>query len=218
MSSMAEQIGRIEKPAAERFKQGKKLYLIPLMYANKNAPPEFKEKVARYWQQVAEQLVNLEAKIGKIEHVYHESISQSSENGMKVMEKVNPDGYQIATGKCGEGAVFEAIEDKELLDEAVDWERCILLGFVSKKVASKVSEFYVEALRKRYEFMVKKISETLKDNEAGLLFITESHQLQFPADIEVFNVFPPALDEINRWLRDRAAKQQTAEEQKGNKD
>lgn len=215
---MAEQIGRIEKPSAERFKQGKKLYLIPLMYANKNAPPEFKEKVARYWQQVAEQLVNLEAKIGKIEHVYHESISQSSENGMKVMEKVNTDGYRITTGKCGEGAVFEAIEDKELLDEAVDWERCILLGFVSKKVASKVSEFYVEALRKRYEFMVKKISETLKDNEAGLLFITESHQLQFPADIEVFNVFPPALDEINRWLRDRAAKQQTAEEQKGNKD
>lgn len=218
MSSMAEQIGRIEKPSAERFKQGKKLYLIPLMYANKNAPPEFKEKVARYWQQVAEQLVNLEAKIGKIEHVYHESISQSSENGMKVMEKVNTDGYRITTGKCGEGAVFEAIEDKELLDEAVDWERCILLGFVSKKVASKVSEFYVEALRKRYEFMVKKISETLKDNEAGLLFITESHQLQFSADIEVFNVFPPALDEINRWLRDRAAKQQTAEEQKGNKD
>jgi len=218
VSSMAEQIGRIEKPPAERFKQGKKLYLIPLMYANKNAPPEFKEKVACYWQQVAEQLVNLEAKIGKIKHVYHESISQPSENGMKVMEKINPDGYQIAAGKCGEGAVFEAIEDKELFDEAVDWERCILLGFVSKEVTSKVSEFYVEALKKRYEFMVKKIGETLKSNEAGLLLITESHQLQFPADIEVFNVFPPALDEIHRWLRDRAAKQQTAEAQKGNKE
>ena len=218
MSSMAEQIGRIEKPSVERFKQGKKLYLIPLMYANKNAPPEFKEKVACYWQQVVEQLVNLEAKIGKIGHVYHESISQLSENGMKVMEKINPEGYRITRDKCDKDAVFEAIEDKELFDEAVDWERCILLGFVSKEVASKVSEFYVEALKKRYEFMVKRISETLKGNEAGLLFITESHQLQFPADIEVFNVFPPALDEIHRWLRDRAAKQQTAEEQKGKKD
>lgn len=218
MSSRAEQIGRIEKPSAERFKQGKKLYLIPLMYANKNAPPEFKEKVACYWQQVVEQLVNLEAKIGKIEHVYHESISQPSENGMKVMEKINPEGYRITRDKCDKDAVFEAIEDKELFDEAVDWERCILLGFVSKEVASKVSEFYVEALKKRYEFMVNKISETLKGNEAGLLFITESHQLQFPADIEVFNVFPPALDEIHRWLRDRAAKQQTAEEQKEKKD
>lgn len=215
---MAEQIGRIEKPSAERFKQGKKLYLIPLLYANKNAPPEFKGKVACYWQQVVEQLVNLEAKIGKIEHVYHESISQSSEDGMKAMEEINPDGYRITRGKCDEDAVFEAIEDKELFDEAVDWERCILLGFVSKEVTSKVSGFYVEALKKRYEFMVKKISETLKGNEAGLLFIAESHQLQFPADIEVFNVFPPALDEIHRWLRDHAAKQQAAEEQKGKKD
>jgi len=56
----------------------------------------------------------------------------------------------------------------------------------------------------------------LKCNEAGLLFITENHRLQFPADIEVFNVFPPAMDEIHRWLRDRAEKE--LEEQKKNKD
>jgi len=212
---MTKQIGRIEKPTAERFKQGKKIYLIPLMYTNKNAPPEFNKKVACYWQQVVEQLANLEAKIGKIKHIYHESIHQSSEDGMKFMEKINPDGYQISTDKCGDGAVLEAIEDKELLDEAVDWERCILLGFASEKAASRVSEFYVEALKKRYEFMVKRISETLKGNEAGLLFITENHRLQFPADIEVFNVFPPAMDEIHRWLRDRAEKE--LEEQKKNK-
>jgi len=212
---MTEQIGKIEKPTAERFKQGKKIYLIPLLYPNKNAPPEFNEKVACYWQQVVEQLANLEAKIGKIKHIYHESIHQSSEDGMKFMEKINPDGYQVSIGKCGDGAVLEAIEDKELLDEAVDWERCILLGFASEKAASRVSEFYVEALKKRYEFMVKRISETLKCNEAGLLFITENHRLQFPDDIEVFNVFPPAMDEIHRWLRDRAEKE--LEEQKKNK-
>ncbi len=205
---MAEQIGRIEKPLAEQFKQGKKLYLVPLIYSNKGAPPEFKERIGRYWQQVAEQLINLEVRIGKINHVYHESISQSGEDGMRVVEKVNPDSYQIAKGKCDNGAVFEAIEEKELYEEVTDWERCILLGFVSEKVASKVSEFYVEALRKRYEVMAKRISETLKGNEAGLLFIMEGHRLQFPADIEVFNVFPPALDEIHRWLRDRAKKEQ----------
>lgn len=205
---MAEQIGRIEKPLAEQFKQGKKLYLVPLIYSNKDAPPEFKERIGRYWQQVAEQLINLEAKVGKINRIYHESISQSGEDGMRVVEKVNPDSYQIAKGKCDNGAVFEAIEEKELYEEVTDWERCILLGFVSEKVASKVSEFYVEALRKRYEFMAKRIGETLKGNEAGLLFIMEGHRLQFPADIEVFNIFPPALDEIHRWLRDRAKKEQ----------
>jgi hypothetical protein len=27
--------------------------------------------------------------------------------------------------------------------------------------------------------------------------------VQFPADIEVFSVVPPVLDEIHRWLRNR---------------
>jgi len=82
-------------------------------------------------------------------------------------------------------------------------------------VASKIAEFYLEAAKKRYEFMAKRINETLKDDEAGLLFIREGHQLQFPGDIEVFSVFPPALDEIHRWLRDQArAKQEEAEEKR----
>ena len=122
---------------------------------------------------------------------------------MKVVEKLNPSSYQIAKNKCDNGAVFEAIEGEELFEEAMDWERCLLVGFVSEKVASKVSEFYVEAAKKRYEFMAKRINETLKDNEAGLLFIREGHRVQFPSDVEVFSVFPPALDEIHRWLRDQ---------------
>jgi hypothetical protein len=28
--------------------------------------------------------------------------------------------------------------------------------------------------------------------------------VQFPGDVEVFSIFPPALDEIHRWLRDKA--------------
>jgi len=28
--------------------------------------------------------------------------------------------------------------------------------------------------------------------------------VQFPSNIEVFSIFPPSLDEIHRWLRDRA--------------
>lgn len=205
---MAEQVGKIEKPPAEQFKQSKKLYLVPVIYTNDKAPDEYKEKCSRYWQQVAEQLVNLEMKIGRITRVYHELISQYGDEGMKVAEKLNPNTYQIAKDKCDNGAVFEAVEEKELFEEVMDWERCILLGLASEKVVSRVLEFYSEASKKRYEFMTNKIEETLKDSEAGLLFITEEHRLQFPSDIEVFSVFPPALDEINRWLRGRSEKKQ----------
>jgi len=201
---MPEQLGKIERLEVEHFKQGKKLYLVPLIYSGEEAPDEYKEKCSRYWQQVAEHLTNLAAKIGKINRVYHESIFQSGEDGMKAVERLNPSSYQIAKTQCDNGAIFETIEEKELFEEVMDWQRCLMLGFMGDKVASKVSEFYVEAAKKRNEFMAKKISETLKDDEAGLLFIREEHSVQFPSDIEVFSVFPPALDEIHRWYRDQA--------------
>jgi len=214
---MPEQLGKIERLEAERFKQGKKLYLVPLVYSGEEAPDEYKEKCSRYWQQVAEQLTNLASKIGRVNQVYHESIFQSGEDGMKAMERLSPSSYQIAKTQCDNGAIFETIEEEELFEEVMDWQRCLMLGFISAKVASKVSEFYVEAAKKRNEFMAKKISETLKDNEAGLLFIREEHSVQFPSDIEVFSIFPPALDEIHRWYRDQAGlrTEKLAKESKG---
>jgi len=201
---MPEQLGKIERPEAERFKQGKKLYLVPLVYSGGEAPDEYKEKCSRYWQQVAEQLTNLASKIGMVNRVYHESIFQSGEDGMKAMERLSPGSYQIAKTQCDNGAIFETVEERELFEEVMDWQRCLMLGFMSDKVASKISEFYVEATKKRNEFIAKKISETLKDDEAGLLFIREEHSVQFPSNIEVFSIFPPALDEIHRWYRDQA--------------
>jgi len=214
---MPEQLGKIERLEVEHFKQGKKLYLVPLVYSGEEAPDEYKEKCSRYWQQVAEQLTNLASKIGRVNRVYHESIFQSGEDGMKAMEKLNPSGYQIAKTQCDNDAIFETVEEEELLEEVMDWQRCLMLGFISDKVASKVSESYVEAAKKRNEFIAKKISETLKDDEAGLLFIGEEHSVQFPSDIEVFSIFPPALDEIHRWYRDQARLriEKLAEESKG---
>ena len=201
---MPEQLGKIERLEAEHFKQGKKLYLVPLVYSGEEAPDEYKEKCNRYWQQVAEQLANLASKIGRVNRVYHESIFQSGEDGVKALERLDPGGYQIARNQCDGGAVFEAVEDEELFEQVMDWQRCLMLGFMSDKVAAKVSESYVETAKKRNEFIANKISETLKDDEAGLLFMREEHSVQFPSDIEVFSIFPPALDEIHRWLRDRA--------------
>ena len=214
---MPEQLGKIERLEAEHFKQGKKLYLVPLLYSGEEAPDEYREKCSRYWQQVTEQLNSLASKIGKVNRLYHESILQGGEDGMKAMERLNPSSYQIAKAQCDNGAILETIEERELFEEVMDWQRCLMLGFMSDKVASRISEFYVEAARKRNEFMAKRISETLKDDEAGLLFIREEHSVQFPGDVEVFSIFPPALDEIHRWYRDQARLgiEKLAEESKG---
>jgi hypothetical protein len=200
---MAEELGKIEKPEAGQFRNRRKLYLVPLLYSWQDAPVEYAVKFGLYWEQVKEHVANLESKIGQVNRIYHESVTTTGEEGLKILEKLNPASSQVVQEKCNCGAQFETIEDKDLLEESMDWERHLLMGFLSEKVANLVSQFFGEALRKRYEYMAKRINETLKENEAALLIIREGHMVQFPSDIEVFIVAPPALDEIHRWLRDR---------------
>jgi len=202
---MAEELGRIEKPEAGQFREKRKLYLIPLLFSWEGAPAEYTEKFNLYWQQVREQIANLESRIGKVNRVYHESITVADEDGFKVLEKLNPSSCQIASDKCQSGARLEAAEDTGLAEESMDWERFLLMGFVSQKVANMVSDFFAEASRKRCEHIAERINETLDDNEVAMLFIREGHGVQFPPDIEVFSVAPPALDEMRRWLRDRSS-------------
>ena len=207
---MAEELGKIEKPEVKQFTNKRNLYLIPLLYSWSDAPADYTEIFELYWRQVREHISNLESKVGVVNRIYHESISLAGEEGLKVLEQISPSSYQIVTDKCQTGAQLEAVEDMELVEETMDWERHLLMGFISQKVAQTVSEFFRDASKKRYEHIVSRLNETFKDNEVALLFIREGHQVQFPADIEVFSVAPPALNEIHRWLRDRSEGDNTA--------
>lgn len=198
---MVQDLGKIEKPDAEPYKKGRKIYLVPLIFAGENVPKEYLDKFNLYWKQVGEQVENLEVKIGLVKRVYHESVSETGESALETIERLNPKISQMVKAKCQLGASLEMLEEKDLLEEALDWQRCLLIGFMSQKVAERVSNFYLETSKKRYEYMAKKIDDTLKPDEAAVLFINERHMLQFPNDIEVFRVAPPALDEIYKWLR-----------------
>jgi hypothetical protein len=212
---MTQELGKIEKPEAENFKLKRKLFLVPLLYAGKDAPLEYLEKYKKFWEQVAQQIENLEIKIGRVARIYHESLSMGGEQGLKILEKLNPDSCHITRQKCQNKALLEAAEDRELTEESMDWERCLLIGFLTEKVAKKVSEFYMEAHKRRYEYIGKRIDETLKPDETAILFIREGHMIQFPKDIEVFSVAPPALDEIHRWLRSRPLVEEPEDRKEG---
>jgi hypothetical protein len=200
---MAPELGKINKPEAGTFRYSRKLFLVPLIYSAKDAPAEYIEKFDLYWQQVDKHIANLETKLGKIKRVYHESITISDEKSFQILEGLNPKSCQIVRQKSESGAKIEVIEDRQLAEECMDWERCLLIGLLSDTVARKVSEFYVDAARKRYEHISKRIDKTLQADEVAVLFIREGSMIQFPKDVEVFSVSPPALDEIHRWLRNR---------------
>ena len=108
---MTEELGKIEKPEAEQFREKRKLCLVPLLFFWEDAPAEYKEKLNQYWQEVTEHIANLESKIGRVNRIYHESITVSGEEGLKVLEKLNPSVCQIANDKCQSGAELEVIED-----------------------------------------------------------------------------------------------------------
>ena len=203
---MSQELGKIEKPPAEEFKKGRKLYFVPLIYCEKEPPAEYLEKFNNYWDQVENQVSSLELKLGRIDRIFHELISAGGEDGAKVIKDLNDRSYQIVENRLGKGTQLEATEEAELLTEFMDWSRCLLLGLQNQQVFTTVYEYYTEANKKRNEHIAKKIDETLKEDEVGILFMREGHQVQFPSDIKVFYVVPPALDEIKRWLRDQGTK------------
>jgi hypothetical protein len=200
---LGEELGRIEKPPVASFGQERKLFVVPLLYHGDDAPVEYLEKYQIYWQEVGDHVARLEESLGRVQRVYHESLASGGEEGLAVLEKLNAGSCGIAREKCLNGALLEATEDRELAEESMDWERCLLLGFMSQKVARAVGDFYVEASGRRYEHIARRIDETLGAAERAILFIGEGHRVQFPGDIQVFSVSPPALDQIHRWLRQR---------------
>ncbi|MBN1689762.1 MAG: hypothetical protein JW901_01925 [Dehalococcoidia bacterium] len=203
---MSQELGKVEKPEVYSFRESRKILQVPLVYAGKNSPAEYVELYEKYWQQVDEMVVKLEGKLGRVTLIYHETVDKEGEGGLEILKELHPKSHEMVSNRCKVSASLKSIEVGELMEEVMDWERCLMVGLISEKVAKQVYEAYGEASRKRYQFIGKTIDETLKPGDVALLFIREGHLVQFPQDIEVFMVAPPALDEIHRWARDRAAK------------
>lgn len=203
---MAEELGKIEKPPVESFKKGRKLYFIPLVYGGKDLPEDYLQKFNKYWEQVEKQVAELALKLGEVNRVYHELVAASGEEGLKTVADLSEKSRKIVGDCLEKQAQLEPVEDNDILTEFMDWSRCLIIGLQNPRVMSRVYESYLEAGKKRNEYIARKIDETLKENEIGLLLMRENHQVQFPADIQVFYIAPPALDEIKRWLRENEAK------------
>ncbi len=198
----AQELGKIERPEAEKFQKGRKLIFVPLLFAPYEKGSELQRLHDKYWQQVKEQIDNLESKLLDVTRIYHEFISAEGDDGVKEVERMDAGSRDIVKNLVKKGSKLMAVESVELLGEYLDWNKCLSARLSNPKVMSKIYEFYDAALKSREEWIGKGIDFTLKENEFGLLFMRENNKLQFPSDIEVFYVAPPSLDEIRRYVRD----------------
>jgi hypothetical protein len=205
---MAEELGKIEKPAVEKFSKGRKLFFVPLIFSPPETESDFTERIRKYWDEVETQLSNLEAKLGGVKKIFHEMVPEGGEQGAEVIRELNSYGYRIVKSRQEKGAEIRPVEDIELLTEFMDWSKCLSGGLQNRKVLTRVYESYSEVISKRNEDISKKLNELLKDDEIGLLLMREGHHVRFPSDMDVFYVSPPALDEIKRWIRAREEEMQ----------
>ena len=198
---MAAQLGKVEKPDASTFQNKRKLLLVPLVHGFPNQPEEGELLMQKYWVQMQSQVESLETQIGPITHIYHENLTENGDVGLSKLKSMGERSYKFAISKCQKQASLEATEDQDTLLEFVDLQRCLMIPLISNKIPTMLQELYVENLKNRYAHISNRINESLGNDEVGILLINERHQIQFPNDVEVFYVSPPALDEYRRWLQ-----------------
>ena len=201
---MAEELTRITRPAAGNYQGKRKLLLAPLIHLPvppDAMPPEGAEIMARYWEQVDVQVRAVQNALGSVSRVYHENTPEGGADGLGYLEASGQSSHALVKSLTEASATLESTESMEIMAESLDLQRCLMQPLMSPAVANRLQEWFTEATRRRYEFIAEAINSTLPEDETGLLLINERHQVQFPSDLEVIYVAPPALDEFRRWLQ-----------------
>ena len=201
---MVEELGRITRPPTANYQGKRKLLLAPLVHLavpTDSTPAEGVDILARYWEQVDVQVRAVQNALGSITHVYHENLPEGGDAGLGYLEATGQSSHKLIASLLEAGAILETTESMEVMAETLDLQRCLMQPLMSPAVASRLQEWFGEANHRRYEFVAEAVNTTLGDDETGLLLINERHQVQFPSDIEVIYIAPPALDEFRRWLQ-----------------
>ena len=131
-SGQAQELGRIERPAAEQFRGRRKLVLVPLVYSPAPDEPEGAAALQNYWEQMRTQVAALENALGGLQRIYHESVTAGEDEGMEQLRAGDQRSHAFVAGKRDPstgsgGAVLEATEDIEILLETLDLQRCLMI-------------------------------------------------------------------------------------------
>jgi len=212
-------LAKIEKPKTSDFGESRRLFCIPLIpqLTQNHLVEDLKKSMEEFWRQVASKLEDLK-RIGEVSHVFVESVTKEGKPGLDMVKQFSEECYGIVKEKVDKGAKLIAVENEEILNEFMDWSLCLSVIRRSQKVFNKVFEFHQNARNRRNREMAKKIDESLKKNDCGLLLMTDENRMQIQpilsSDIQVFLVHPPAYNDVMRGFREFLQKQSQAQHQK----
>ena len=196
-------LGQMPKPDAGQYRDKRKLVFVPILLMPGDLPDDARGLVERFWSEVRDNIASLERSLGSVACVFHEALHVGGDEGLEHIEPINAHGIAFIEALVRSNARLELTEDLELLQQSSDWQRCMSIGLMSDKVREAALNGFQEATSQRYEFIASRIDEALKPAELGIMFLRQDHRVQFPQDIQVFYVSPPALNDINRWIEDQ---------------
>ncbi len=218
---MAE-LGKIEKPEAGSFKEKRKLFVVPTLPFEELALEMDidRAKVERFWGEVKEKIEYFMSTYGNISIVYVEGMNEDETKGIEFFERFGKESnhYKFLKTLTDTGAKFKGIDRTESLRQAK-----LLFDEYSKSFSPEIEEihkgFYGKDIDfdKWREYLVKKIQETqdgigkhasgiiggLPENTCGVLIFTDGRPIEYPGGIDVFQIRPPAFDELAKLLRDK---------------
>jgi hypothetical protein len=202
------ELGQIDRPDAASFAGQRKLYCVASIFSVADAPDDYTALVARYWDEVVQQLEKIES-AGKIKKIFSEIILEQGDKALDILGKINEKVPEIIKKRLEDGGTLIPLESSEFLGPYTDWSNCLRVVY-TREVFMKVLEFYNEISEKRLRHIQETIEKNLLEAEAGLLLLKDEDRvkLQFPKDVEVFLVTPPSYDDIMRWLRDKMSRKE----------
>tara|TARA_B100000941_G_scaffold288494_1_gene265501 strand:+ start:110 stop:790 length:681 start_codon:yes stop_codon:yes gene_type:complete len=195
---MSEELGKISKPQADNVQLKRKLYLVQNIQNYFPGNKDFENLLKEYWDSISDQLDNLEKTAGNINYIYIEGMYQEYDEASKLLSDNNKWCLSTIESRIKSGSNYKQIENENNYKELIDWTRIAQLGFVSENAKEVTEENYKNIINERSTIIHDKLNG-LKQGEAAL-FIISSGSHKFPEDMEIFNVIPPSLDKMNRWI------------------
>ena len=206
--NLNDKLGKVQKPSVENILGKKKVYVCILIQAPLEAPKELHDIIQKYWDAVEINLSNLEKKAGVINKIFVEGIPGKGEDVLMGVKEASLGAWQIAEIRTKSGAIFEQLEDKEILLKVVDWSKCLNVGLMSQQVADTITNELKEESEKRFNYIKNSLNNNIDEGESALIF-TGNQDIQIPENIEKFIISPPELDMVAQWIKN--AQQQMEE-------
>ena len=195
---MSEELGKISKPQADNVQLKRKLYLVQNIQNYFPGNKDFEDLLIEYWNSISDQLDNLEKTAGTINYIYIEGMYQEYDVASKLLNENNKWCLNTIDSRIKSGSNYKKIEDENNYKELIDWTRIAQLGFVSENAKEVTEKNYTNIITERSKIIHDELNG-LNEGEAAL-FIISSGSHKFPDDMEIFNVIPPSLDKMNRWI------------------